>query len=400
MAPVRPRIKTRQEAAISTKRLAIAFWCFALLVTQSSRLNAQEEWTVLPELEITGPDTNSLPPISRIEVDPAGNIYAVARTQLFVFDSAGNHVRTMSDGVDGSTLEPIGAIGWRGDSLYLVRTSDNRVTFFDTAGIAIGVMSVPKWADPPYLTLIVWSLLPDGNVLASAGASMADLAAGRVRDLPYLLLDSLGHVQDTVAWAPLSLDDHIVISSPKSLASFSAPLTTKPILARSMSGFVRVEFAFKRSAGSVQITRTGLDGDTLWIVARPFHLMPVSRQYADSLYRDLAERHSHGSGFGSLPVLEREALIRKAYQVPQYFPPVETAQMDDEGTVWLRRLDDERLAVWDILSAEGEPVATARMAAVSVLKVTSQHVYSVERDGKGQRIIVRYSIRRQAEHLP
>jgi hypothetical protein len=84
----------------------------------------------------------------------------------------------------------------------------------------------------------------------------------------------------------------------------------------------------------------------------------------------------------------------KALYLPNFLPPVTGGFIAADGSIWLRREDDEQSVRYDVLDQNGNFVAQLSVPSnVTLRAARDNHVWGVELDENDVPTVVRYRVK-------
>jgi hypothetical protein len=98
--------------------------------------------------------------------------------------------------------------------------------------------------------------------------------------------------------------------------------------------------------------------------------------------------------FPAEDTVELREAVAAGMRLPAFHPPISTAHVGSDGSVWLRREDDGTAGWrWIVLNRDGEPRGTVVLPRTMTLEASdSERVWVVERDDLGIPWVVRYRL--------
>ncbi len=300
----------------------------------------------------------------------------------------------------GEFERPLG-MGFFGDSLWVWDIDAYRVSYFDLDGEFLGSVS-PKVViggtedSPPRPS----RPLRDGTFIATSPAWSDGIARGTVTETPYVRVDAEGSVLARIWTKPHRPSDIFAILDDDGFGggSYSSQPFGDDVRASTGDGGLLVldrrAWTGEGDAG-LQLTRIGLDGDTLFAVAIPYDPVPLSSERYDSAVAAEVDEWRDASG----PLTADEGDIREAMYRPAYLPAVRGLMEARDGTIWMRRFDPvqtetgERMTESWVLDAEGVPLARALTpVGIGMFVVDGDVVWGIEMDELGVQYIVRHAL--------
>lgn len=283
------------------------------------------EWSVEEVLRIGsveggGPDAFGR--IEAFEVDREGRIWVLERRtqQLIVFDTAGNHVRTIGrrGGGPGEFMEPVAVHLAPDGRLWVVDVGTHRISVLDTAGNYVDGMRIPV-----LFRMIPWL----GGGFDDVGRYYAPVWAPRdpweqfaitlVRhDSDLVPRDTLERPRD-----PIRREVYEYPGTPNypggiGIIPFQGDLAWQRTRRGTVLALLTDEY---------RLFELGWSGDTLRTITRRATPLPVTDADLEQLRRDFARE-----------IEEQGALPRWWSRIPRTKPPVTGFFFeDDEGNIWV-----------------------------------------------------------------
>jgi hypothetical protein len=193
-----------------------------------------------------------------------------------------------------------------------------------------------------------------------------------------------GHVLDTAIAVTLESPLVKVIARDGSRHNFIPnPFPQRQQAGTSVDGnrLVVVDASFTGpDAWSYEVRMTDRAGRELYRRRFPFTRVAVPRHIVDSLGTELTTRYRNYAG------------VREAIPLPPSYPPVNRVLVANDGSVWLRGLDAESGAIWTILDANGNPVATVREPPRTRFSDLDGGLWAIERDADDVESVIRYRL--------
>lgn len=287
--------------------------------------------------------------IRALALGPDGNVYTLhGETQeIRVHDEAGRLVRRLGGAGEGpGEFKSAGMIGFLADTLWVFDYGAYRITYFDApSGTLIESVQTPvdlgdgSGEDPPR----PFGLLPDGTMLGRTMAWSRLVARGEVTESVMFRWTRDGELIDTLAVQSLENSSWEVAPPDGSFGSYTsqpfgdAAITT---IAPTMPRVLHVDRSAPRddAVPAFRVTLRTFDHDTLFDRRFPYDPVPLEAAMVDSVVAERAEAlHEWQSG---VSVGRAAEWARAGLYVPDLLPPVESALVGMDGTVWLRLTDD------------------------------------------------------------
>ncbi len=334
-----------------------------------TRLSAAEELRIGsvddPELSFTW--------FRDLEVGPDGTIYTIHPQEhsIRVHSPDGTPIRTIGgEGEGPGEFSRPGSMGMLGDTLWVLDHGLYRLSYFSLSGEVLAMQNIPiDLGDATYSPPRPTGLLADGTLRGASPAWSRLVASGEIKTNATLRIDSTCRIIDTIAvysventsWEVTDPNDE------RSMASYqNQPFSDTEIV--SVSGHMPLVVRVDRQVPSdvadatFAVTAVTFTGDTTFSRSYDYTPIPIDEQLIDSLIDRRAARVS-SSPFPSAPTHDRAAgWARKSLYVPGFHPPVSTAMLGKDGSVWLCAEKLGRPTVdWRVISPTGEPVGTVTL---------------------------------------
>lgn len=375
---------------------------FLLLLSLPGALGAQPPralWTLEPDVRIGSVDAQdyTLTSVSSIEVGPDGEMYVAQSDEgmVRVYDASGLYLRSIGRRGDGpGELRSVDAMGWKGDSLWVVDIPSARVTFFSARGrtlqaIAIRGPMLAGISSRPTHPRVVAS---DGSVLGFpfTGGRYAGPAPLLRMDRAGALLDEIGSlhvsgnytsIRATLGGRPIAMQMSLPIQD-GSMWAYS-PRDSAVVL-------VHRPTAVGGDPALFRVEKLRSSTDTVFARRYRYRPKPISPAAVDSALDRAAgffARHA--------PRHEVAQLLRDSIPIPRYQSPITELVVGRDGTIWLRREamgTDE--VEWLVLDADGRIIAELNIPPmVKLLAAERGRAWGVVRDELDVPYVVRYRVR-------
>lgn len=344
--------------------------------------------------------------IRSMVVDDDGRIYTThpQESSILVHDRDGNRVARIGGAGEGpGEFRGLGAMGLLGDTLWAFDYRLGRVSYFSPAGELLRTVTIPveMGRDPTTSPPRPGGLLQDGRVFGSPPAWSREVAAGRLTEMPVVFMDTLGNPGDTLYMFPLSVWAIQDPKNPMAFASYgSQPFADETLFAHAPRApeyvVVHRRVDPDAPAPTFRVVRFTLDGDTIFDREYDYAPVPIDPALVDSLVESHATRVA-SSDFGNPPSRKQAAeWARATLYIPAHYPPVRTARVGLDGTIWLRTPTTDpagETASWLMLEPDGEPIGRAELPArVQVEVARRDRVWGWTVDELDVPYIVRYRV--------
>lgn len=250
----------------------------------------------------------------------------------------------------GEFGEP-GAIGWRGDSIWVWDGGRRQIIVFQRDGRFLRSVPLPNEGQGTMLdngSVTVHPrqyLLPPGPISYSLQVrTLVDTGFGLgepifVVDFSYGIL-SYRRRGGTVARLQPFEDGPIFSPAPDG------------------SGFILIERGGPRvtAMGAFLVKKIGASGQTLLSVMVRYHPRPISADLVRIVVDDILREDPSPAEQG---LADR---VRSALEVPEFLPPVTSLLVGDDGTIWIRReRTSEPATEWTVLDNTGHKLFSAKI---------------------------------------
>ena len=362
-------------------------WSALLLLAAVLPQSEPRELRLTAELTIRVSESDTTLPdrISAIEVGRDQGIYVLSPTHpsILQFDARGILRRRIgrSGSGPGEFGRP-GAMGWRGDTLWVADQSLRRVQFFSADGRLIRTSSGGRWGH----------LVPlaDGSYLAGRGIALG------AAQTPIIRLSADLRRADTLAilrWRALPQ-----LRIPTGSGSYivgAARFTDRAERVVAPRGdviyLIEPDPSPTFRAAAIRVRSLEPSGRLRWEQRIPYKPVPLSNRRFEAAVEGLASGHD-GAG-----KLDRGA-VRKAMTRPQFLPALAQSLIATNGDLWLRwEQEPEARPEWTVLDRQGRIKGRFRFSGgVNPLRIDGDRVYAVITDSDDLPELVRY----RAEGLP
>ena len=348
---------------------------------------AREPWRVLWVVAVVaceGPAAPEVQPVQTLVPEQIIRIGSVddpvtALTSFDLLEVAGDgRIITLHDDVqegriharDGSLIAVFGGsgdgpgefaggarrMGLVGDEIWVYDWDSYRFSYFDLAGDFIRDERFERGAwDPTDLTgpPSPDGKLGDGSIRGHPMVAASSVASGEVTSVAEMRLGLDGAVLDTILVRPLG-GDQLAYEWGRGGMYGRQPYADSRILeiSRWRLEVVDVDRTLREGDRTFRVTKTTIDGDTLWSRAYPFEPVPLPPSavdsFVDEFVRQVADRIPPSAA-------ELEEAIREALFVPEALPAVARVVVGRDGSTWLERGDRvSGTTAWLVLDPDGE----------------------------------------------
>lgn len=353
------------------------------------------EWTATEELRIGSVDdpVYGLTAVTAAAVGPDGTVYTLHRQPPFLrrWSEEGTHLADLGGQGEGpGEFDSPRRLGFFGDTLW-VSDRNWRLTLFGLDGTLLGTVSPDvdlgeAGMDPSALPARPEAPLRDGTWWGRMPAFSDAVAAGDLTRLPYVRMTADGETLDTIWVRPIpDRGRHQTLAvewdgggsySTQPLADTPLPVVDENRLA--LYVVERWAAAGDAARGEWTLHRFGMSGDTVWSRSVTHEPEPVPASITDSLLAVMEERFSSLAERTNLTPARISSVVRESLYRPSHYPPVETALVGRDGTVWvaLRAADDAETRVWRVFGEDGADLARVHLpTGVRVLSASRSTVW-------------------------
>ncbi len=345
-------------------------------------------FAVRPDLELTDP--------AALVAGSDRRVYVADRwpSILYRLSPDGRVVeRSVTPGAGPGEAQGFSAIGWIGDTLWIMDPALQRLTFLSRGERFV---RTEPYRDRCPLRA-PWTLLQDGRCLT--GIVGPDHRPGDA--IPVVTVAAGGRGVDTLfLWSTAHQSMRFDLTNGRS--SVRQPFSDEPAVAVSPLGTLVavVERAAARSARPATFRVRMWSPARGWFAERefPYRPRPLEERVVDSTVRAIEAglaRMSPGIPIG------RDSLRRALYR-PAYYPPVAEVRLGRDSTLWLRLAAEPprplaaARVLWLVLDWTGAPLRTVEApAGLRIYDASGDLLWGVERDADEVPSVVRYRVVRE-----
>jgi hypothetical protein len=280
--------------------------------------------------------------------------------------------------------------GIKGDTLWVNDNQLRRVTLFDTAGQVISTFTAgslpPDVGQSGAFMLVTSSRLRDDGLLDSAYPPMVAYPVGGTMPdsmmAPWVRFDREGNVVDTMRIIPFYLGGNAkrITLAGKEVRGPSPP-TDRPLHLPAGDELITVTraTAVSQEDARITITRTGPAGDTVQHTVYRYQPQPFTSAFVDSL---VARATVSAARTAEVDHATAESAMRAAVELPAFAPPIASATIGQDGSIWLRRNDDGSPTYrWIILEPDGSARGKLDLSrSLTPLWMSGDVIIGVDRD--------------------
>jgi hypothetical protein len=358
-------------------------------------------WSADLDLRIGSVDdpATALTAVGPILIHPDGRFY-VSQPQdglIRMHSADGELLGTFGgEGEGPGEFGGIGSMGWLGgvnDTIWVDDFQLRRVSYFSSDGTFARSVQI---TNPPYREFMrpgVQALLPDGTALGMPSFPSRMLATGEITSIPILRF-SIDGGETTPVVETDPRNRQLAIACGTGLSYSGQPYGDAPITAFSgETGRIAVierRAATQPAEALFRVTVLNAGADTLW--SRDYRYEPIQVPAAE---RDsvLDSRLERGREFaGRVGGCDTDAEVRAKLYLPAFRPPVSSAQISSDDSVWLLLATEPAAGVnrWLALDPEGEPKAKLELPGNQrLMDVVGTTAWAIETDALGVQYVVR-----------
>jgi hypothetical protein len=333
--------------------------------------------------------------IRDLEVGPSGEIYVTQGWDSFisVFEADGRPGMRIgrAGGGPGEFTSAPPQLSWRGDTL--VATERGLTHYFDKKGDEVRRVRFRVRIPEESSTFHAGTPLLDGSFLGYRYLNQPLRLFYEAEEIPVRRFSAVGGIIDTIASVPLpppvgdagfreEFENHMLghpLGTWVNLSWLPAAIT------RDGSAII---FIGTVEAGTFDLLKVGINGDTLLHRSIPYTPQGVSRAEAETIRDGFGERWA-GQGNGAD---RRRSAARQALSIPESYPPVRQIVAGNDGSIWILRESQPMAAdTWEIYSEHGVLEGTVRvdegrtgsepwMPRLRILRATRDRVWGVTAD--------------------
>lgn len=338
---------------------------------------------------------------------PDGRLYSLHRGEgaVRVWDAEGRPAGTVGRQGEGpGEFRFPTALGFFGDSLWVMDGANRRVSYFERDGTLLG-SRVPSMAarpreisgeGPPN----PWRPRRDGTWWGRGAAPYSAVASGDVTTLTHVGMTAEGTVLDTAWIQDLRPTDVLAVQRGERTLILPQPWNDGDVVAFAPDGsLVAVErraTGADAAAAAVRVRWITATGDTLAEASLPYEPRPLTDGVVDSMLTARARAiHDAMPGGGGMGLAELERGLRDGIHPPPSLPAVDgEPALAHDGALWLRSTPDgEEAARWWVVGPEeGLRAEVVAPPGLRVLDVRGRTVWGVERDDLDVDYLVRYRV--------
>jgi hypothetical protein len=358
-------------------------------------------WVLLEDLRIGSVESadSGFTRIQSIAEDDRGNVYALNSLEhrVQVFSSQGRFLRAIGRrGIGPGEFQQPVSIGIAGDTLYVVDIDPRRISLFSLDGEfsrqvpTHGVSFRGDNADSP-VTLYPRYLRRDGLFESAIRIQPMRSYPDSLR-LPELLFDRLGEVVDTAGWRPYYPDTwpSVPLAGGGSVILSNIPDRGRPLYIRDGSRRITIDRYPATSSARGEFAVRIDTGDMEQAASFSYRPRPVNTgEIINGIVESSGLLKSFSRG-------EARRTVEQLAAIAPFRPPVETAMVGSDGTLWLKRegrRDSDRnvLEQWLVLTRNAEAVGQVILPArTRMLRPSLDKAWAVSVDTMGVNWLVRY----------
>lgn len=371
--------------------LATLFGAAALDAQSPSALPV---WRLVEEYRVDG-NQHELTTVNHIVQARNGDVFITQQrdNQIRVFSGAGQPIRAIGrKGQGPGEFEWLSAIGFVGDTLFATDNQLRRISLFASDGKLIRSFSVaPPPRDPgasasgaQQLFIMPAKLMPNNRGYGEPVVAVRDLEALKL-PRPIYAVDWTGKPIRQIALLSRT-STTLVIPTNGGMIMRSQPFSDDTQYAFAPSGERVAIIEWSAASRTITVVDIALGGDTIGRRAIPYAPQRIPARVVDSAV-----------GVVQKLVAARNAQTdaRQHFHLPDNFPAVTSALMENDGTLWLRTSPvTERSGRYLIVSPRGQIIGTVDVPATTTLQSITGGAWATVLDEDDVPSVVRYRIER------
>lgn len=335
-------------------------------------LNGVVERTVVPR-DARG-TAYDLSVVTGMSVGPDGRLY-VLQPQDYSLLAVGDEGMGFKIGPRGEgpgEFQGPAGFGWVGDSLWIADARLGRVAIFGPDGEHVDTRIIPVRLHDSYAVGSVGALSSTGHILLTTRVMAVGPGGEDDGTLPILRVNLSGNATDTVASTRLHNFTMAMLVDPERGLTITGrqPFRDNDLLAIRRTVGEPVIYVIDRSRngpradgmGRVQVRKIAETGRLLAEEEVPIPAIRINDVDVDLVIERLVGgmSTSFGGGGGAARTMRRR--VREALYIPEYWPGVNRAVVDDDGRIWLRRWGTEGPGErWILLDGDAKLLANVAM---------------------------------------
>lgn len=356
-----------------------------LIAACATTTHAQARWKLTETLRLGGAESGpeSFVYVKAIEAD--------ARGRILVYDRSTKDIRMFAP--DGQLIRVIGRLGSgpgeMRDAEGIVIARNGRIWVRDAANARFTVFSAEgeyekSWTMKFCTSQGAWDPRPDGrsrlvdsDCIVSGGRALKSVIVAYHTDMSRV--DTLADVPEC-GTRELNEAGTWITRTARGTSYRTIPYAAGSHGAVGPSG----EAWCVPNSARYEILRIGAGAKDTTRIARQVALVPVTPAERDSVIAQIEERGPTGLDFG---------------RIPKTKPAIDRLTIDDQGRLWVRRMNARGGIEFDIYDPSGRLVATAGLGVFKVsiwtpFVVRGDHVYTVVFDEDDVQRVARFRITR------
>ncbi|MDX1395354.1 MAG: hypothetical protein R3195_13280 [Gemmatimonadota bacterium] len=359
----------------------------ALIAEEIVRIGSVDD----PETALTSFEVLEVAPDGRIitlhDDVPEGRIHARDGSLIAVFggpgDGPGEFARSRRMGLSAS-------------GLWVYDDDNRRFSYFDLDGAFLGderfesrAWDAAEVTGPPR----PYGKLGDGSIYGHPMVAASSVASGEVTTMAEMRLGLDGSIVDTILIRPLGGDQLAYQWGQGGLYGRQPYADSRVIeISRWHPEVLDLDRALRPDDGTFRVTKSTIDGDTIWSRAYSFDPVSLPPAAADSFVDAFVEQL-----VGRIPptAAELEDGIREALFIPDVLPAVARLVIGRDGSTWLER--GERVpgtTAWLVLDSAGDVHGEVELAErFRPYNASLDDVWGELRDDLDVSYIVGYAVR-------
>lgn len=364
----------------------VRFLLLAALFPTVVSAQAVAEWKLVSPVPIgTGHDFTRISSILPLS-DGSVVIADLVNHSIDAFDRSGRHLRRIGrEGKGPGEYSSVSNVGMLGDSLWVVDASQRRTTFFSLQGEVLS--TIPSAAGK------ILAMVPGGAIGYATPKMPVSREALDPERKAIISVKRSGEVRDTLVWIRVKNTTFAV--GPNERGSFRiGPQRFSDagmhVLAPAGDFFYVIDRTAATSSrdAAFLVSAITTSGRVLWTRRYPYSPTVLPKSRGDSL----VDAYIDGDG----PRGHSAEAIREAVFIPKYYPPVTSAAVATDGTLWVRLAEGGSSYQYRVISTTGNVIARLTVPTTTrIMAATPTDAFAVEVDEFDVPSVKRYRITRQ-----
>lgn len=348
-----------------------------------------------------GGERHSDAALSGIQHVTIGKDHAVyvadATAPLRLFEPDGRLTRAFGQsGQRSGEFVLISAIGWLGDTLWVIDDALRRATYFEPNGRLLTSSRVSvagaQGVSPP---AVPFALLTNGSAVTLLRPYPGTGTPGSRPRAPIVRSTRRGSPVDT--FATIAIDETVLQGRDRIARPLPQPFSDAALVvaAPDGEGIIVVERPAPTAPGVARyrVVRYTADGRRTFATDHSYIAEPLPRALVDSVRSELVLRQARGFGGPSVA----DSVVRAALNAPAFVPPVTEVIAGRDGSIWLLRAATSPSPgtppTYDVLDPSGLRVATLPLPRPGrIVAAELRSVWVAESGDQNLMYIIRYPV--------